>query len=403
MAAPPSVVAQVDDNQDESAAAIYARTYNVTLEVAQERLAIQHEIPDLIAKIEEAEPTYAGSWISHTPDFLLFVGFTAADGAAIVQPYLTDIEWAAIVKAQQMPHTVSELLDIQRQVDGTRAEIATDFASATNFQKGKVVLYTAQPGALRRELATKASLQPYLDDIEYADDQTLTTHYAQYKYQTVWYSAADCKEYYRLMDENGNAVGANMFHSCPNSTLPPGSSGEIYSYTAYITGNQLRESMWRGNTGYTRLTPLNNNGTVNWPATHGWLWCCNGTPPQAQGAFVVGNQYNQTVYGSTTDCKRYSRALNNAGQPSGATTVVNCTGQFVPPGLAAGAQMKTYTAFAIAGTLREELWIDGKGYLRNVPLTADNKAVNWNSAPAWNHCCDGAAPLGQGAYIVSRP
>jgi hypothetical protein len=231
----------------------------------------------------------------------------------------------------------------------------------------------------------------------------LTTHYTQYKYQTVWRSATDCKEYYRMMDENGNAVGPNVEQTCPNSTLPPGSSGEIYSYTAYITGNQLRESMWRGNTGYTRLTPLNNNGTVNWPATNGWLWCCNGTPPQAQGAFVVGNQYNQTVYGSTTDCKRYSRALNNAGQPSGATTVVNCTGQFVPPGLAAGAQMKTYTAFAIAGTLREELWIDGKGYLRNVPLTADNKAVNWNSAPAWNHCCDGAAPLGQGAYIVSRP
>ncbi len=65
------------------------------------------------------------------------------------------------------------------------------------------------------------------------------------------------------------------------------------------------------------------------------------------------------------------------------------------------AQIKTYTAFAIAGTLREELWIDDKGYLRNVPLTADNKAVDWNSAPAWNHCCTNNTPLSQDGYIVS--
>jgi len=166
MAVPVNVIAQTDDTKEDSAAAIYAKTFNVTLEVAQERLAIQFEIGDLTSKIEAVEPSYAGAWIIHEPDYGLFVGFTVANGEEILQKYLAGIKWATLVKAQQMPHTVSEFLEIQSKIDSTRTDITTAFASATDFQKGKIVLSTPALEALRLELENQASLQPYLDDIE---------------------------------------------------------------------------------------------------------------------------------------------------------------------------------------------------------------------------------------------
>lgn len=117
----------------------------------------------------------------------------------------------------------------------------------------------------------------------------------------------------------------------------------------------------------------------------------------------MGNHYNQNVYRSTTDCKLYRRPLDNAGNPSGATSETNCPAGNLPTGLGANPQIQTYSAFAVAGTLREELWIDNKGYLRNVPLTADNTNVDWPNAPVWIECCTGPTPLSQDGYIVSRP
>ena len=60
----------------------------------------------------------------------------------------------------------------------------------------------------------------------------------------------------------------------------------------------------------------------------------------------------------------------------------------------------TKDQLVLAGNLREELWIDDKGYIRSVPLTANNTAVNWNSPEAWTQCCTNNTPLSQDGYIV---
>ncbi len=172
LALPIQVYAQ-EDEADESAASIYARTFDVSVEVAQDRLQIQSEITELITKIEKNEPSYAGSWIQHEPDYALFVGFAASGADEKLQKYLTGIEWADLVKAQEVQYTIDELVDIQDKVNQQRRDVDIPFASGTNYQTNKITVYTPQPDELRFEFEKKEDIQSYLNDIEFILEKEL--------------------------------------------------------------------------------------------------------------------------------------------------------------------------------------------------------------------------------------
>src|SRR5262245_30876362 len=53
----------------------YAKTHANSYEEAYRRLEIQSQIPSVIGSIAQKEPTYAGSWIQHEPEFRLFIAF----------------------------------------------------------------------------------------------------------------------------------------------------------------------------------------------------------------------------------------------------------------------------------------------------------------------------------------
>lgn len=147
--------------------AMYAKQMNVSYAEAQRRLRLQGVMGSLGSTIAQNEPTYAGSWLEHTPKFGLVVAFTSPNGDEIIQKYLKDVPWADEVTVQQAPYTMAELENMQMVI--TEAAIPTGllFASGINIPLAKVNLYTNRPDALRAALESGGLIPQYLDDIEY--------------------------------------------------------------------------------------------------------------------------------------------------------------------------------------------------------------------------------------------
>lgn len=164
------VFAQSDGEEPNPVVQSYAEAMGISYEEAERRLAIQLEMDVLGRKIAGGEPTYAGSWILHQPEFGLIVSFAAPNGAEIIQPYLEGIAWADLVQVQQAPYSVDELLAIQTQVSEAARSTGIPFGAGSNIPLSRVNLYTLQPEELRRQLETKEEIQVYLDMIDYIEE-----------------------------------------------------------------------------------------------------------------------------------------------------------------------------------------------------------------------------------------
>jgi hypothetical protein len=110
----------------------------------------------------------------HQPEFGLVVAFASPDGETLIQKYLEGIEWADLVTVQEAPYTVGELVDILDQVNRAAVETGIPFESGTNFQAGKVTLWTPNPDTLRSQLEAQDAVRQHIDDIEFVYRELLS-------------------------------------------------------------------------------------------------------------------------------------------------------------------------------------------------------------------------------------
>lgn len=237
-----------------------------------------------------------------------------------------------------------------------------------------------------------------VDEIEALGYSILTTDYSEYYYQNVFWSESSCTEYKAKLNENGDQIPSSRTER-PCQTFAPNNGGAIQSYTLYALAGQLREAIWRNNTGYTRNTPLNADGTVNWGAAPTWAWQGSGSGPQAQDDFILGNDHYQNVFWTESNCVQYKTPLDDNGNRISAQQTPSTCRTSVP---STGA-VQSYTAYVVGDYLRESIWQGNVGYVRNVPLNATKTDVLWSSAPAWSQCCTGAAPRAQSVFILNHP
>lgn len=628
------LVAQSPDTGDEPVLdpgiELYAKQYALPYEEAQRRLYLQAEMVALAGKIQDSEPSYAGSWIVHEPDFYMVVSLATADAEKIVHSYLEGVPWADAVKSQEAQYTIAQLDELRVRMENLLAELElgdnSPLASGLDVKEGKVNIYLPDPDAMSNRLAHEAKFEatglslddfsfihqakpmipaaytyPYviggqsviapppgdeirctsgfvwrrvsdnrrfvstaghceirqgfqyggdyeetifmgpnllrynpetqpfvrsdiqitnpwvrdvaltnltrinstsmlrvvsstgrdavmdqwvckygrstgatcgwvvnihyrprdywastyvlvtnlyiLGDIACAGDSggpvfmsasggvsalgtlstaaetetpcnrqgksfsytpvdeiqelgyvPLTNHYPQYYYQNVFWSETDCKEYSSQLDENGNITSQEV-RTC--STYAPG-SGTIQSYTAFVVANALHEAIWRGNAGYIRDVPLAAEGRVNWGAAPAWTQCCSGTPPRAQGDYIVGNNWYQNVYWTDdpNDCIEYKAPLTENGvRDMTQRTMQRC--RTTAPG---SGTIQTYTAYVTGGKLHEAMWRNNYGYIRDVPLNSLKTDVDWDPSPTWTQCCTNSAPpRAQDAYTLNHP
>lgn len=226
----------------------------------------------------------------------------------------------------------------------------------------------------------------------------LTSRYPQRYHQNVYFTNGTCNEYVTPYNDDGVPLASNS--PVPCSTSLPG-SGTVETYTAWVAGQFWREAVWRGGIGYMRNVPLNASGTINWGAAQSWTQCCGPqTAPRSQDRYVVGNHLYQSVYWTESNCLEYKRALDIDGNETGPQTSQTCR-TTLPAG--SSGTITSYTAYVVGGRLREGIMRGGVGYVRDVPLTADNTDVNWSSAPAWSCCITGLSTTGQGGDVLSYP
>lgn len=161
------VFAQAADEEPNPAITMYAEAMGISYAEAERRLQLQDKMGPVQQKVIQGEPTYAGSWMLHQPEFGLVVAFAAPDGEAIMQKYLEGIAWADLVQVIELPYTDDELLAILTQVNQAAIATGIPFESGATYQRSKVTLWTLQPDELRTQLAANAAIVDYLDDIEY--------------------------------------------------------------------------------------------------------------------------------------------------------------------------------------------------------------------------------------------
>ncbi|MFN8439609.1 MAG: hypothetical protein U0175_02510 [Caldilineaceae bacterium] len=169
---PPStqLYAQSAEETPNSIVQSYANDMGISYEEAKRRLELQNEFSLLEQKVIEGEPSYAGSWTMHQPEFGLVIAFAAPDGKTILQKYLEGIAWAELVHVQQSPYTVAELQAIAQTVLQAARETGIPFGGGSNPKTSKVTIYTPQPEEMRQRLESNLSIQEYWNDIEYVND-----------------------------------------------------------------------------------------------------------------------------------------------------------------------------------------------------------------------------------------
>jgi len=143
--------------------AIYAEGLSLSYEEAKNRLIIQDEFTDLVAKIAEKDPTFAGSWIEHEPEFRLSISFTTPNGQKKLRKYLQDIAWADLVTAEQSSFSIGEITSIQNHLHKVGSDNDLRFDSGFNQRERAIKLYTTNPDELRLQLESMPSLKKHLD------------------------------------------------------------------------------------------------------------------------------------------------------------------------------------------------------------------------------------------------
>jgi len=171
---PKEINAQNNETEPNFMVVEYAKLHNLSYEEAERRLQLQIEMSALEGQIIDGEPTYAGSWTQHEPEFRLIVAFTTPNGQEIIQKYLEGITWADLVEVRQAKYTVAELTAILEQVNQAAQTTTVPFESGDNIPAGKVTLYTREPEELRRQLETQVAVKPYIDDLEFVYQERLS-------------------------------------------------------------------------------------------------------------------------------------------------------------------------------------------------------------------------------------
>lgn len=216
--------AQTDDLEENPIVAKYAEAFDVSYEEALQRLELQPEMANLANQVAEGEPTYAGSWIQHEPEFRLFVAFATPNGEEKMSKYLEEIEWAELVEVTQSAFTIGELKHILNAINRVRDKIDIPFESGTDYQTEKITLYTPNPDELQKEIEEQPSLKQYYDDIEYVYQETMSQPALSYPYLFGGIATQDCTTGFVLKRKSDDRRFMSTAGHCGNTESVDGIS-----------------------------------------------------------------------------------------------------------------------------------------------------------------------------------
>jgi len=166
------------------------------------------------------------------------------------------------------------------------------------------------------------------------------------------------------------------------ATLP--SKDAVQSMAAYCFDGAVRQTIWQGNRGFSRTVPA-QNGAVEWANAGPWqpgitIDKLPGTGTmQGHSDYVIGTTLHQAFWRGNQGWWRTVPSQNNrlnwqAARPwQGPIRIASLPG---------AGDMQSVDNLVVAGTLHQAFWRGGEGWWRTVPIDAKG-TVQWNAAGAW--------------------
>jgi hypothetical protein len=129
-------------------AAAYAEDVGISLEEANERLALQDDIGELGASLETNEvDSFAGLWIEHEPEYRVVVAFVGDEGEGVIRPYLqTYPALADVIEVRAAQYTLAELESAQQEAFSIVEQLGPlSIAGGVDVMNNQVFLTVGNP------------------------------------------------------------------------------------------------------------------------------------------------------------------------------------------------------------------------------------------------------------------
>jgi len=130
----------------------YAEQFGVSHKEAVRRLRWQGAIGELNSALRSEWRTFAGLWLENEPVYQIVVAFTVADGADVLQPYLTGQPYADYITIRQHRYTLAELEAAQREAVAIVNQLAIPTSGGVDIQKNQATLIVGNPDLLLAEI-----------------------------------------------------------------------------------------------------------------------------------------------------------------------------------------------------------------------------------------------------------
>ncbi|MAU01830.1 MAG: hypothetical protein CL608_32235 [Anaerolineaceae bacterium] len=157
-------------------AAAYAEDLGVSLEEANERLALQDSIGELQAELLANEvDSFAGLWLEHEPAYKVVVAFAGEDGAEVIRPYLqTYPALADIIEIRTAQYTLAELETAQQEAFNIVEQLEPmSIAGGVDVKENRVYLTVANPELFLQAVADAGLALPPMVVVEPIDPDNI--------------------------------------------------------------------------------------------------------------------------------------------------------------------------------------------------------------------------------------
>lgn len=150
----------------------YADAFGISLEEANERLALQNSIGELGAVLEanEAE-SFAGLWIEHEPAYKVVVAFVGDESEEVIRPYLqTYPALADVIEIRAAQYTLAELQAAQQAAFDIVAQLEPmSIAGGVDVMENRVYLTVGNPDLFLQSVADAGYELPAVVEVEPID------------------------------------------------------------------------------------------------------------------------------------------------------------------------------------------------------------------------------------------
>ncbi|HEV7764202.1 MAG TPA: PKD domain-containing protein [Thermoanaerobaculia bacterium] len=233
-------------------AASYAAQNKVSLDEAVRRLSLQDEIGRLEETLAKQEPSFAGLWIEHGPEFKIVVRFQDPAAEGRLRARMKGTGLARVARETRLATVSLAQLEKRRASSKQRAKgLGFDVDMDINVKENRVEMYSTRAQGLRAAIANARAILPERVEVvavpELAQPTVLRGGEGDPGY---------CSGGFTVRNADGSVLGISTAGHCGNVQLFQGMALPLVAEYFYDAG----DAQWHSACGYTDVSNEFNSG-----------------------------------------------------------------------------------------------------------------------------------------------